>query len=199
MAEVLVRYVTKVRDANGTEWIPQACGGVASDGLWEGWIEFVCDERAIRTGRETEQVNRDALVYWAEGLSEAYLEGALARATTTRTVIPREPRQSRAKPRFEAPATPPSPRAFQPTHPILDPFSTFTQGEDLLRGQLTALSRDNLVAIAEGYALPIRVTSDMRSRQLVDAIVEAVKAGSTRRRLDEPGERSLDQPGHPPT
>ena len=50
MAEVLVRYTATVLGTDGTAWVPQACGGVASDGLWEGWIEFISDQRAVRTG-----------------------------------------------------------------------------------------------------------------------------------------------------
>jgi hypothetical protein len=182
MAEVLVRYATQVRGDDGQFWIPQACGGVAKDGLWEGWIEFVCDEKAIRSGRETEQPNRDALMYWAQGLTDAYLEGALTRATTTRTIIPREPREVPGAARFKAPAHPPASGPFRPSRAILDPFTTYAQGEELLRSQLNALSADNLVAIVEDYGLRIRGISDMRSRQLVDAIVEAVKMGSSGRR-----------------
>jgi hypothetical protein len=182
MAEVLVRYAAQVRGDDGQTWIPQACGGVAKDGLWEGWIEFVCDQRAIRTGRETEQPNRDALMYWAQGLTAAYLEGALARATTTRTIIPREPLERHVPAHFDRPAPPPSPRSFRPSRAILDPFSTYMQGEGLLRGQLNALSQDNLVAIVEDYGLKVRGISDMRSRQLVEAIVEAVRMGSSGRR-----------------
>ena len=164
MAEVLVRYTAVVRGDDGRFWIPQACGGVAKDGLWEGWIEFVSDETAIRTGRETEQPNRDSLMYWAQGLTTAYLEGALTRATTTRTVIPREPRDARMSPRFDQPSPRPSSRSFRPSRAILDPFATYAQGEDLLRRQLNALSQDNLVAIVEDYGLKVRGIADMRSR-----------------------------------
>jgi hypothetical protein len=185
MAEVLVRYTAVVRGDDGTFWIPQACGGIAKDGLWEGWIEFVCDQKAIRTGRETEQPNRDALMYWAQGLTGAYLEGALSRATTTRSVIPREPRIAST---FDAPAPPPSPRSFRPSRAILDPFSTYAQGEDLLRRQLSALSHDNLVAIVEDYGLAIPGVSDIRSRKLVEEIVDAVKAqhATTQRPAESP-------------
>ncbi len=79
--EVLVRFSAHVTGSDGIAYIPQACGGVADDGLWEGWLEFVADSGVVRrTPRETEQPNRDSLLYWAEGLSIAYLEGALARA-----------------------------------------------------------------------------------------------------------------------
>ena len=81
MAEVLVRFTKRVRDDNDAPYSAQACGGIASDGLWDGWIEFVGEGgAAIRSPRETKQPNRDALVYWAEGLTAAYLEGALRRA-----------------------------------------------------------------------------------------------------------------------
>ena len=174
MAEVLVRYVAKMFGKDGTEYTAQACGGIAEDGLWEGWIEFTGNDGSVRTGRETEQPNRDALIYWAEGLTVAYLEGALVRATSTPRVI--APREVAAKPRFDRPARHTAPRGLKPARAILDPYTTFDQGEDLLRGQLNALSHDNLVAIVEDYALSVRGVADMSARRLVDAIVESVRA-----------------------
>jgi hypothetical protein len=58
-------------------------GAERSDGTWAGWIEFlpVDGTQRLRTGQETSQPNHDALVYWATGLEDVYLEGALARAT----------------------------------------------------------------------------------------------------------------------
>ena len=52
------------------------------DGTWSGWIEFVSADgsQRLRTGQETSQPNRDALAYWASGLEEVYLDGALRRA-----------------------------------------------------------------------------------------------------------------------
>jgi hypothetical protein len=173
MAEVLVRYTARVFGADGAEYMVQACGGIAADGLWEGWLEFLSEAGAMRTGRETEQPNRDALLYWAEGLTIAYLEGAFTRATTRRIVPPTE--RSIAS-HFDGPAPPPSPRGFRPNHAILDPFSTFDQGEDLLRKQLRALTHDNLVAIVEDYSLPVYGTSDISAGRLVESIVEAVRA-----------------------
>ena len=54
------------------EWmsIPRFRVAVSVDGL-----------PRLRTGQETSQPNRDALAYWASGLEDVYLEGALARAT----------------------------------------------------------------------------------------------------------------------
>lgn len=81
MAEVLVKYTEKISAENRQGYVAQACTAEADDGLWEGWIEFLPDTgSAIRSPRETEQPNRDAVSYWAQGLTAAYLEGALARA-----------------------------------------------------------------------------------------------------------------------
>jgi hypothetical protein len=48
--------------------------------VWIGWLEFSGPAGKRRTGEETSQPNRGAVVYWAEGLEPVYLEGALARA-----------------------------------------------------------------------------------------------------------------------
>jgi hypothetical protein len=187
MAEVLVRFVAEVIGEDGERYIPQACGGVADDGLWEGWIEFIGSRGAVRSGRETEQPNRDDLMYWAQGLSAAYLEGALKRATAPRIEISREQRLS---PAFRAPAAPPPARPFRPSRAILNPFTTFEQGEDILRGQLGALSHDNLVAIVEDYQLPIHGIADIRSRSLVESIIDAVKELSAARESEAAADKS---------
>jgi hypothetical protein len=174
MSEVLVRYVASVMGTDGVSYTPQACGAIAEDGLWEGWIEFVSDTGAIRTGRETEQPNRDDLMYWAQGLSAAYLEGAFARATSQPVVVPR--REPIIPSVFEKPAPHPTPRPFKPQRAVLDPFTTYDQGEDLLRSQLAALSHDNLVAIVEDYDLGVAVPSSASNRVLIDSIVAAVRA-----------------------
>ena len=61
------------------------------DGLWQGWLEFLPTDggtalrrgakRRNRTGRDTE--------YWATGLTQVYLEGALQRALEARDVTRR--------------------------------------------------------------------------------------------------------------
>lgn len=175
MAEVLVRFTDLVKDDTGTSFQAQASGAVGSDGLWEGWIEFIGENgRALRSPRETTQPNRDALLYWAEGLSATYLEGALRRALdallepVARVSIPEASI-------FRGPAsTRPATVVPQPIHPVLDPLSTFAQGEGVLRQQLSALSRDHLLAIINGYALPIEARASTTDRELVDEIVEAV-------------------------
>lgn len=82
MAEVLVQFTTPVKSDDGELYVAKACGGIADDGLWNGWIEFTSERtgQAVRSARETTQPNRSDLLYWAEGLTEVFLEGALERA-----------------------------------------------------------------------------------------------------------------------
>src|SRR5690242_16908605 len=102
MPEVLVVFDAQLTSADERRWIAQACGGVADDNLWEGWIEFLpleADELPIRTPRETEQPNRDDLMYWAQGLTAVYLDGALSRALKAQGAS--SPRGIAARPVFD--------------------------------------------------------------------------------------------------
>lgn len=86
MAEVLVVFDEPIPTDAGLHYA-RVCGGIADDGLWEGWVEFLpgaedpSSEKWIRSARETEQPNLDDLKYWASGLSVAYLQGAFTRAS----------------------------------------------------------------------------------------------------------------------
>lgn len=170
MAETLVRFTERIAAEDGTSYVPQACGGIADDGLWEGWIEFVSPSGTLRTRRETEQPNRDALVYWAEGLTFAYLEGALDRALAPRTAaVPAD------EPTSSISSRPVSRRSGGVTaHAILDPFSAYAEGEELLRGQLRALSRDHVVNIIKAYELPVETNKSVSHAALIDGVVAAV-------------------------
>jgi hypothetical protein len=82
---VLVQFEDPVTTEDGRAYTARVCGRRAAENTWEGWIEF---DRAAdpvrRTPRETTQPNRPDLEYWASGLTEAYLEGALERALSAR-------------------------------------------------------------------------------------------------------------------
>jgi hypothetical protein len=83
MARLIHTYTTAIVDAEtGNAYRVEAWAAQRSDGLWEGWLEFVPDGGAgvLRTGRETTQANLDAVIYWATGLEQVYLEGAFRRA-----------------------------------------------------------------------------------------------------------------------
>lgn len=90
MAEVLVQFQEPLSSPGGTFYTARVCGRAAPDGGWEGWIEFVPGDgsQVRRSQRETRQPDRDALLYWATGLTQVYLEGSLAR-----TLEPPRPRR----------------------------------------------------------------------------------------------------------
>jgi len=92
MSEVLVKFDEAVTDPSGFRYFPQAVGRQRKDGLWEGWIEFVAvqGDRRIESGRETTQPSRVTLDYWAQGLTRAYLQGALGRSQSPTEAIRRD-------------------------------------------------------------------------------------------------------------
>lgn len=82
MAELIHQYTAKIVDRSGRQFQARAVGESRADGTWIGWFEFhgATPAEVLRTGPETSQPDRDALVYWASGIEPVYLEGALARA-----------------------------------------------------------------------------------------------------------------------
>jgi hypothetical protein len=184
MAEVLVQFATALIDADGRSYVPRVCGRLAEDGLWEGWIEFDPQDGSpvLRTGRETEQPDREDLEYWATGLGDAYLEGALERARRPGPPDLR-PRSVDVEPAYERPAGSPAghetgvpPR----THPraVLDPFAVYAQGEDLLRDELAALDEPHLRNIVRAHDLVGEEELDLQAMgrgALAEMIVAAVR------------------------
>ena len=192
MSEVLVQFSEPVRDEQGFAYTAQACGRVAENDLWEGWIEFIplgAEGEPLRTSRETTQPNRTDLAYWASGLTMIFLEGALARAkgptrTLRRTTVD-------AIPRYPEPA-PPIARA------VLNPLAVYAQGEQVLRQELGALDAQHLRTILRAYA-PDEAWDDLATdAELRERIVDfARRAHGVVAR--EPGtnrseERRLDAP-----
>lgn len=177
MAEVLVQFQEPVSSAEGTFYTARVCGRPAPDGGWEGWIEFVPGDGSpvLRSQRETRQPDRDALLYWATGLTQVYLEGSLGRTLEP----PRPPRQAvHVEPAYDGPApspwTPPAPAA----QAVLDPFSVYAKGEDLLRQELNALSEWHLRNIIRAYGLLDADTPEIQAltrAELAERIVLAVR------------------------
>lgn len=177
MAEVLVEFSEPVLSEAGVPYLARACGRPMSDGMWEGWIEFVPVGlgEAVRSGRETTQPNRQDTLYWATGLTEVYLEGALERALKPLVLTPPRPA---AEPLFEGPAGEP-PLAPTPAEAVLNPFSVYRKGEALLRRQLNALSAWHLVNIIRAYDLSDLDTPALNAlpaASLAEIIVAAVRA-----------------------
>jgi hypothetical protein len=101
MSDLLVRFDEPITDPVGAKYFAQAVGREREDGLWEGWLEFTAarvGSPAIDSGRETTQPNRADLEYWAQGLTKAYLQGALIRAQSPTEAI-RKDRSARETPR----------------------------------------------------------------------------------------------------
>jgi hypothetical protein len=154
MAEVLVEFDAAFLGSDGANYAPRACTRLGDDGLWEGWLEFndLDTGAVVRSGRETTQPTRDDVMYWATGLTRVYLEGALER--TLRPVRAAQPLRLHLEPAFDGPAPQvdvvddgAAPRA------VLDPFEVHTQGEQVLREALSALSIEHLRTIVQAYRL----------------------------------------------
>jgi hypothetical protein len=178
MAELLRTFEEPVLAADGARWSARACGAARPDGRWEGWIELTAegDGQVVRSQRETTQPSLEAARYWAGGLTHVYLEGALQRALQP---LPPAAPPPRPAPAFTRPAPPPGPPTPAPAaRPVLDPFSVYAKGEDLLRQELKALHSRHLRTIARAYRLADerRVALDALTRdQLAELIVEAVR------------------------
>jgi hypothetical protein len=177
VAEVLVQFTDLVFDDEGRAYTARACGAEMDDGRWQGWIEFlpVNDESPIRSGRETTQPNRQHVEYWATGLSEVYLEGALQRALKP---FKPPPEPAIPPPVFDGPAEP----AVAPGEPesILNPFSVYRKGEELLRSQLAALSSWHLANIIRAHGLS-ELDGSALNRMSPEVLSEIIVQGVRRR------------------
>lgn len=99
MSETLVKFDEAISDSTGVRYFVEAMGRQREDGLWEGYLEFMAvNDRTgrITSDRETTQPNRDAVDYWAQGLSRVYLSGALDRARLSTSG------HERARPMFDS-------------------------------------------------------------------------------------------------
>src|SRR5205823_12860386 len=126
-----------------------------SDGMWEGWIEFVdlAEDERLKTGIETMQSNERAFRYWAAGVGPAFFGGASTRA------------RSRVTDRSARLAPPLSPL---PQRAVLDPFEVDAQGEGLLAAQLGALDLDRReIALAYELVPPKTAASATRAELIV--------------------------------
>jgi hypothetical protein len=164
---------------DGRVYIAQACGREREDRIWEGWLEFVPDDGSVvlRSQRETTQPNRTAIEYWASGLTPIYLKGALER-TLTPPLVAIEPPVVTAVYDEPAPSQVPTTTTTREPEPVLDPFSVYAKGEDLLRRQLGALSRRHLLAIIASYELADGTRADLdtlTTTDLIELIADGVR------------------------
>jgi hypothetical protein len=171
MTYLLLTYKTQLTTTDGRVYTVVARGRERPDGTWEGWLEFVPDDGSeiLRSGRETTQPDLADLEYWATGLTPVYLEGAMQRALEAASAAPADADRVAAEPVAvsEAPVS----------EPVLNPFSVYAKGEDLLRKQLAALSPRHLRAIARAYDLaPADADLEvLTAPELIALIVVAVR------------------------
>ena len=175
MAEVLHQFGL-LTGSNGQTYEVRACGSPLDDVRWQGWLEFepVDGGETIRSGRETTQPNRADTIYWATGLTPVYIEGALERTLTPLIVTVAEPLP---EPAFDEPA-PPFQVREAPETSVLNPFSVYRNGEEVLRDRLQALSAWHLVNIIHDHELsevPLDELNAMTQAELVELIVLNVR------------------------
>lgn len=157
----------------------RACGRETEGGRWEGWVEFApedpTEEPVLRSERETTQPDRKAIEYWATGISPVYLEGSLERALRPKKPVKAAPPE---RPAYAGPA-PSSSEASRPTpsSALIDPFSVYRKGEELLRRELGALEAWHLRNVVRAYDLADERRADLETLsrpELVELIVDAV-------------------------
>ena len=187
MSEILLSFAEPIASTAGDVYAVRACGRPTAAGTWEAWLEFAPADgsQAIRSGRETTQPNRDDAAHWATGLTMVYLEGALERALNPPTTADRDPLDT---PAYDGPAPAPAGRNNVDATPpvvadsVLNPFSVYGKGEEVLRRQLGALSGWHLVNIILDYELSDQSVSTLSTtpdRVLIELIISQVRAHAT--------------------
>lgn len=178
MAETLVEFQGPVTGPDGSTYFARAVGGEVPGANWHGWIEFTPADggEPLCSPRETTQPNRTDVEYWATGLTNVYLQGALARA------LPKPPKPAPpplSPPAFDSPGRPSvAVPAEENVISVLDPFSVYQKGEAMLRRQLGALSAWHLVNIILEYKLSDEsraALSRTPASALIDTIVNGVQ------------------------
>ncbi|HVL67850.1 MAG TPA: hypothetical protein VM364_11355 [Vicinamibacterales bacterium] len=183
MAEVFVTYGDHVTGPDGRTYAVRACGAEMEDGRWQGWLEFdpLDGGAPLRSARETTQPNRTDTAYWATGLTPVYLEGSLERTLKPAPAAAHQP--SSAPPAFDGPAPAAGEAGPRPAESVLNPFSVYRKGEELLRQQLGALASWHLVNIIRAYRLsdqPPAALERATSDELIELIIAAVRQTAAR-------------------
>lgn len=179
VTKVLHTYDPVLARPGGGSYVARACGRETDGGRWEGWIEFLPDDGSpvLRSHRETTQPNLTDIEYWSTGLSEVYLEGALARALTPERPVHHPPEQ---RPAYDGPA-PARPAPGLPATAILDPFSVAAKGHELLEKELSALDERHLRAIVRDYDLADERQVDLDAMGRGDLVTLISRAVAERR------------------
>jgi hypothetical protein len=85
---VVREFAPRVVDDAGMDYVARAFAEAGRLGSWSGFLEFEGEAGVvIRTDVETTQPSVGAVAYWASGLGEQYLRGALERAKRKSHVV----------------------------------------------------------------------------------------------------------------
>lgn len=90
METLFQQFERPMRDSSGDTFLVFVQGRSRPHDTWEGWLVFERqrDARRFNTPVETTQPDAEAVLYWASGLTDTYLEGALNRALAV-SIAPR--------------------------------------------------------------------------------------------------------------
>ena len=179
MSDLLVQFDEPQPSADGRIFIAQVMGSPLATGLWEAWIEFHprVGGEPVRTGRETEQLSRGDLRFWAAGLTREYLQYALKRALDPEhAIVPEErPRELDVPASMES--TVMETNSLRAGIPVLDPVRVYQQsGEYTLRQELRALDAGQLADIISAFSIADMDVVDL-ARTYEDALAERIVAG----------------------
>lgn len=90
METLFQQFERPIREGSGDTFLVFVQGRSRPHDTWEGWLVFERqrDARRFSTPVETTQPDANAVLYWASGLTDTYLEGALDRALSV-SIAPR--------------------------------------------------------------------------------------------------------------
>jgi hypothetical protein len=90
MDTLFQQFERPIREGNGDTFLVFVQGRSRPHDTWEAWLVFERqrDARRFSTPVETTQPDANAILYWASGLTDTYLEGALERALSV-SIAPR--------------------------------------------------------------------------------------------------------------
>ncbi len=179
MSDVLVQFDEPQLSADGRMFTAEVRGNRLPTGLWEAWIEFQprIGGDPVRTQRETEQLSRGDLRFWAAGITRHQLRDALARA-----LAPQEAQNLDATARLADAADGAEGESVLETtptgsdEPVLDPFAVYRHsGEYTLRQELRGLDARELADIIGKYQIADIDVLDL-ARTYEDALAERIVA-----------------------
>jgi hypothetical protein len=84
--QFICQFTPILKGLRGERYVARAYTTRQPGGLWEAWLVFrsLKNGSMLATDRETTQSTREHVLYWATGLGETYLQGALERALDRR-------------------------------------------------------------------------------------------------------------------